>query len=69
MSGRIYFISFVLIFITGSIFSGCSVAPGRSSMALIYENNQIIKDYEKEKKQLSNPQIDKDEGYCPLCEL
>ena len=69
MSGRFYFVGFVMIFVVGSIFSRCSVTPRQNAAALRYENNQIVKDFENVKNHMSNTQNDKDEGYCPLCEL
>ena len=69
MSGRFNFVSFTMILVVGSFFSSCSVAPRQNATALRYENSQIVKDFENVKNHMSNAQNDKDEGYCPLCEL
>jgi len=57
------------LFLSLAMFIGCSVAAHKDAKVLLYENKQIVKDYEEGKNELSNPQIDKTEGYCPTCEL
>ncbi len=50
--------------------SGCAaIIPKDKPAALFLENREIMKEYEKEKKVVANPQVDTDEGHCPLCEL
>lgn len=69
MNRRLHFINFALILSALFFFSCGAMTSKLDTKVLLYENSQIIKDYEKEKRQLINPQIDNDDGYCPLCEL
>jgi len=61
---------FLILLLSIVLFSSCAkVAASKDTKTLFYENREIIKQYEKNKNKIDDPQIDKDVGYCPMCEL
>jgi len=58
---------FLVVFLL--LLSGCSMTAKKDSNALFYENRELVKEYQKDKGEIVNPDIDTDLGYCPTCEL